>query len=192
MKSNFETTPEREKEVAKAVNEVVAALVHSQEMAKRLVSNNEYILWLENFTIANPTFGDDTWIYYPDKLSKEDSERVDELCSFFNGIMEYADRNFMPVCHDSYDTYAFIKFNNIGYKIGIMSGQGSFAYCERVEISSDNVFIDFNDIMTNKKQENVDYISKKLDSMSGIIEELLKLGVPAKTISAKVQTTLNE
>jgi len=182
MKFNFE----------ELINEVVADLILSQELPETLVSNTEYILWLENFTITNPSFGDDNWLYYPEKISKEDSKRVSELCSFFKGITQYADRNFIPFCHNDYDTYTFIKFNNIGYKIGIISGQGSFAYCERVDISSNNVFIDFNDIINNKKQENVDYICEKLDSMSSIIEELLKIGVPAEVISTKVQNTLNK
>lgn len=173
MKSNLDATPERKEEI---MNECIAALIRREELAKALISNTEYILWLENFTVVNPSFEEDSWLYYPEKISKEDSERVNELCCFFNGITKYADQNFIPVHYSDFDTYVFVKFNNIGYKIGIISGQGSFAYCERVDISADNSFINFNDVINNKKQENVDYIREKLNSISSIIEELLKMG----------------
>lgn len=161
-------------------------------MAKALVSNTAYILWLENFTIKNPSFVDNAWFYCPNKIPKEDYERVEELSSFFRGIAEYAERNFISFYYDDYDTYIFIKFNNIGYKIGVMSGQGNIFYCERVNISSDNIFIDFNDIMNNKKQENIDYICKKFDSISSIIEELLKMGVSKEAISTRVENALDK
>ena len=189
MKFNLDVTQEQQKEI---VNEAAASLMHSQELVKTLISNTEYILWLENFTISNPAFEDDTWLYQSDEISKEDSERVDELNSFFEGIMEYADRNFIPLCYNEYSTYIFIKFNNIGYRIGVMVGQGSVTYCERVDISSDNIFIDFDDIMNNKKQENVDYICERLDSISSIIQELLKVGVPEKIFFSMVQKALDK
>lgn len=148
MEFNLDLTQEQQDEL---INEVVESWMRSRELVKTLISDPEYILWLENFTISNPAFEDDTWLYQSDEISKEDSERVDELNLFFEGIMECANHNFIPLCYDEYGTYVFIKFNNIGYKIGQMVGQGSITYCERVDISSDSIFIDFNDIMNNKK-----------------------------------------
>lgn len=193
MKSNFNATPKRENEISKVIDELLADLIRSQELGKELVSNTEYILWLENFTIATPCWSDDTWLYCPEKISKEDYNRVKELHCFFNGIMDYAKRNYIPSQYDEFETYIFIKFNNIGYKIGEMIGQGSLTYCERVDISHyDNVFIDFNDIVNNKKQENVDCIDKKFNSMCEIIEELISMGVDSKTIFTRVQNILDE
>lgn len=197
MQSKFNATFKRRKEIStvkEAVNKVLADLIRTQELEKELVSNTEYILWLENFTSTHTYWSDDTWLYCPEKISKEDYKRVEELHCFFNGIVDYAERNFIPTYNDEYgyDTYIFIQFNNVGYRIGEMIGQGTLAYCERVDISSDNVFIDFNDIIINKKQENVDDIEKKLDSMCKIIEELISMGVPAKSISKRVQNALDE
>ncbi len=189
MSINLNVTSERKEEI---LNQVIANLIHRQELAKTLVSNTEYILWLERFTSLNPVFKDDDWVYCSEEISEEDSIRVNELCSFFDGIAEYANRNFIPFCNNDYDSYIFIKFNNIGYRIGIISGQGSFSYCERVGISSDNFFIDFDDIVNNKRQENVDYICEKLDSMSNIIKELLNVGVSEKVISKAVENAFEK
>lgn len=189
MNFNLDATPEWQEEF---INELVADLIRSQELVKTLISNTEYILWLEKFTISNPSFADDSWLYQPEKISKEDSKRVDELSSFFEGIMEYVDRNFIPLGYDEFGGYVFIKFNNIGYKIGVMIGQGSVTYCKRVDISSNNIFIDFNDILNNKKQENVDYICERLDFISSIIQELLKMGVSEKAISTMVRKALDK
>lgn len=193
MKSNFNSTSKREKELSEEAKKLLADLIRLQRLEKELISNTEYILWLENFTIANPCWSDDNWLYCPEEISKEDYKKVGEFHCFFNGIMDYAERNFIPPHYDEFGTYNFIKFNNIGYKIGVMIGQGSLTYCERIDIShdDDNVFIDFNDIVNNKKQENVDYINSKFDSMCKIIEELINMGVPSETISTRVKNVLD-
>lgn len=187
MKSKFESSPEREQEEKKAVNEVIEALIRSQERAKSIVADNEYMLWLEGFTTMHPYFSDDSWLYNREAISKEDMAKVEELCSFFNGITSYADRNYLPTYGEDYDISVFIKFNNNGYQIGIMSGQGSFTHCSRVDITPDKYFIDFNDIVANKKQEHVDSVTQKLSSISSMIAELLENGVPASAISATVK-----
>lgn len=189
MKSNFNATIEQKKETMNPLDELIASLNRSQELGKALISSTEYILWLENFTVQNPSFEDDC-LYYHDEIPKEDSNRISELHSFFDAITDYAERNFIPLYYDEFGADIFIKFNNIGYKIGEMCGQGSITYCERVDITSDNIFIDFNDIMNNKKQKNVDLICEKLASMSNIIEELLKLGVSEEAIDTNVQNCI--
>lgn len=192
MKSNLNSTSKREKELSEETKKLLADLIRLQRLEKELISNTEYILWLENFTIAHPCWSDDTWLYSPEEISKEDYEKVKQLHRFFNGIIDYAERNFIPHYYDEFGTYNFIKFNNIGYKIGVMAGQGSLTYCERIDIShDDNVFIDFNDIVNNKKQENVDYIINKFDSMYKIIEELISMGVSSETISTRLSKVLD-
>ena len=169
---------------------VIQTLFHAEEMEKTIISNTDYMLWLEHFTSTYPSFSDTDWLYNHDNISEDDSEKVDDLIHFFHAIKDYAYRNFIPIYHEDFDTYLFISFNNIGYKIGVMAGQGSFIFCDRHDISSEYVFIDFNDIMNNKKQEHVDNINSKLDSVSGIIKELLELGVPKDTIRRRIEKQL--
>lgn len=182
----------RECDLEHAVNEVLQELINSEEKAKKLVSDTKYIVWLEEFTAKNHGFSDDSWLYDPDKLSAEDSENVRNLCSFFNGIAKYADNNFLPVySEDAHESHVYIQFNGIGYEIGVVVGQGAYTYCQRLNIFSDKRFINFNDIVTNKKQKNVDYINKQLGKLSSAIHSLMELGVPEKAISGTVNNALN-
>ncbi len=180
------------KDEENGIREMIKGLEKSQKRAKTIVADNVYMLWLENFTNTIPIFSDDTWLYSPNELSKEDAEKVEELCSFFNGIAEYAERNFLPIYSKDYTTYVCIKFNNIGYEIGWISGQGTYSYCERVEISSERFFIDFNDVIANKKQFHVDLVSESLDKISSLIEQLLSSGVPAKAITSRVNDIIGK
>lgn len=192
MKDNFEATSTRSSELKDAINEVLGAFEKAQAKAKAIISNNKYMLWLEKFTASHPSFTDDTWLYSPEDISKEDYDNVADICSFFDGIMHYANKNYLHIYYDCDGSNVFIKFNNIGYNLGIIHGQGTYIYCNRVEISSDHFFIDFNDIMNNKKQSQVDFINAKFEAMSDIIEELLKIGISEKVICKKIQHTINK
>lgn len=192
MKKTFEDEVARKKDLEDGINEVIAGLIKSQERAKSIVADTSYMLWLENFTNSIPIFSDDSWLYHPDEISKEDAEKVNDLCSFFNGISAYAERNFLPIYSKDYTSYVCIKFNNIGYEIGLVSGQGTYAYCQRVEVSSDRVFIDFNDIVANKKQTHVEQVTKTLDKISLLIEQLLICDIPVEAISTRIQDTINK
>lgn len=175
------------------VNEFIQQFTEVLEMNEKLVSSNEYMLWLEQFMSSRTGFLDDDWLYKSEEISKEDYARVEQLSCFISGIRSYAARNFIRLeSDDDYDSHVFIKFNEIGYEIGTFSGQGTVAYCHRVDISTDKNFIDFNDIMTNKVPENVAIITEKLDAMANIAKEILKLGAPANAITSKIKSVLAE
>lgn len=192
MKNDFEARDTLAKDVNSGINDVIEGLIKSQERAKSIVADTNYMLWLEKFSGIYLVFSDDTWLYNPEAISKEDSENVAELCSFFNGLSGYAEKNFLPIYSEDYTTYVCIKFNNIGYEIGLVSGQGTYAYCERISISSDKVFIDFNDVVADKKQPHVDGVDETLTKISSMIEQLLISGVPAAAIYARINDTISK
>lgn len=174
------------------VNEFFKQFIEALEMNEKLVSSNEYMLWLEQFMSSRTGFLDDDWLYKPEEISKEDYERVEQLSCFLSGIRSYAARNFIRLeSDDDYDSHVFIKFNEIGYEIGTFSGQGTVAYCHRVDISADKNFIDFNDIVTNKKQDNVDSITDKLNELDSLVSVLLELGTPEDAILSRVSKSLS-
>lgn len=174
------------------VNEFFKQFIEALEMNEKLVSSNEYMLWLEQFMSSRTGFLDDDWLYKPEEISKEDYERVEQLSCFLSGIRSYAARNFIRLeSDDDYDSHVFIKFNEIGYEIGTFSGQGTVAYCHRVDISTDKNFIDFNDIVTNKKQDNVDSITDKLNELDSLVSVLLELGTPEDAILSRVSKSLS-
>lgn len=175
------------------VNEFFEQFIEALEMNEKLVSSNEYMLWLEQFMSSRTGFLDDDWLYKSEEISKEDYARVEQLSCFISGIRSYAARNFIRLeSDDDYDSHVFIKFNEIGYEIGTFSGQGTVAYCHRVDISTDKNFIDFNDIVTNKKQDNVDSITDKLNELDSLVGDLLELGTPEDAILSRVSKSLSK
>ena len=97
---------------------------------------------------------------YLKKISKEDIDRANNLGLFFEGIREYAGKNYIyPIMYE-YQSYYSVKdnINEVYYKIGVIEGQGGSFFCERVEDTSELDFIDFNDIMDDKVRDNAEEI----------------------------------
>lgn len=116
------------------------------KLEQKLVSNTDYITWLEKFMSTHPTFCDDEWLYFPEQLEPENLENVSNLWHFFQGITMYVDSGYKT--EDEFGYSIQIMFNGIGYKIGVQHGQGSYHYCEKVEIFHNEAdFVDFNEIM---------------------------------------------
>ena len=152
-----------------------------KEKIINIVSSIDYIKWLIDFTKDKEGFTDNDWDYAPIKLSKNDQEKVDDLQLLFEGIYNYAKKNYIYSTPCSLGEYYNIKIGDIGFEIGYITGQGTMFYCKRVDIQ-DN-FIDFMDILSNKKQDNVDYIEKELNMLSDMINNIYNNGIPIDAIT---------
>lgn len=62
----------------------------------------------------------------------------------------------------------------------------------KIILEEDKDFIDFNDIMTLKKQDNVDKINTILDSLSSMVIATYESGVPIDAIVNKFDNTIEE
>lgn len=131
------------------VQEAIDDLVKHREHAQKLISNDEYMRWLEKFTLSYPRFSDDDWLYCPERLTEEDYNKVQELQYFYNGLVNYDNTKVIPVECEFWNTKVIVKFNSISYEISLMVGQGSVISVKRCEISPDEPFIDFNDCLVN-------------------------------------------
>ena len=169
----------------KAFESVVERLIRASNARKEIISNYEYINWLEKFTDTYPKFSSDTWLYEPDTLSSIDSENVDKLCHFFEAIRKYTEDNFIEMMAHThtYGEYSCIKYNNNWYEIGICVGQGSFVYVERIE--PQDTFIDFECIVKNIQYPKV---NEKKELMHVFSEDLEK--EIAKLISNEIPKDL--
>ena len=127
---------------------------------KSLFYSYDYMNWLNKFTASNKGFSLEDFLYFPEKISKEDLDKVNNLGLFFEGIMEYADKNYIYPSTYEYQSYYGIKdnVNEAYYKIGVIEGQGGSFFCDRVEPTSELDFIDFNDIMDDKIRDNAEEI----------------------------------
>ena len=87
-------------------------------------------------------------------------------------------------------SYYNIKFDNIGYEIGMLVGQGTLFFCNRTPLNKDIEYIDFNDIISNKKRDNTDVITRQLNNLSNKVLELHKKGIPLTALIETLDTTL--
>lgn len=158
---------------------------------KQMFSNTTYLKWLENFTIEYPSFSDNDWLYFPEKLSKEDKEKVENLYLLYEGIELYAEKNYIYPTKCDFGNYYNIKLDNIGYEIGILSGQGTLFFCKRTLINKDIKYIDFNDIINDKKSNKTDMTTYQLKDLSNKVLKLYKKGIPLDAIIDTINDTLN-
>ena len=161
---------------------------------KRLFSSYDYMNWLNSFTANTKGFSDEEYLYFPEKISKDDLDKVNNLELFFEGIEKYADKNYIYPTIYEYQSYYSVKdnVNDAYYKIGVIEGQGGSFFCERVEDTSKLDFIDFNDIMNDKIRENVEEIEANLDNMSNLVLSLYNKGVPLEAIKDTFDKTISE
>lgn len=161
---------------------------------KSIFSSYDYMNWLNSFTANTKGFSDEEYLYFPEKISKDDLDKVNNLELFFEGIEKYADKNYIYPTIYEYQSYYSVKdnVNDAYYKIGVIEGQGGSFFCERVEDTSKLDFIDFNDIMNDKIRENVEEIEANLDNMSNLVLSLYNKGVPLEAIKDTFDKTISE
>lgn len=189
---NEMNTPEGKEKLKKWADEYRARLDERNLKIQEMFANSEYIDWLSRFTLENQNFSDDMWLYFPEKISKEDGSRVDDLCLMYEGIDKYASENYIFPYHCDFGNFYKIKFNDVGFEIGTLSGQGTIFFCSRVSIEDEKEFIDFNDIINNKKSDNVTTIENSLSELSEHVISLSNNGVPLEAITNTLNSTLSK
>lgn len=157
---------------------------------KELMSNDDYFLWLEKFCSKYPIFMDHSWDYNDHDITEIDLQNIGYLYLIYKGISEYAKKNYIYIS-DNIESprYYKIKFNDIGYEIGVIGDINKAFYCRKVDII-DESFIDFKDIILDKKQPTTDIYSQQLNEVSNKICNLYNLGIPYKAIKSTLDNTL--
>lgn len=181
-----------QKDKKKWTEEYVAKGIYKNIKIQEILSNTDYIKWLDSFTIEHSSFSDEEWLYFPEKISKEDLEQVNNLHLIYHEIERYASENYIYPTDCDFGNFYKIKLENTGFEIGMLVGQGTLFFCNRVQVENEKDFIDFNDILNNKKKDNVTTIKNKLNELSNLVVSLHKNGVPFKAIVITLDNTLNE
>lgn len=176
--------------VDKFIRDYVEELKVSETKRQEMFSNINYLKWLESFTVEHPGFSDDDWLYFPEKISQEDNEKVKNLHLFYEGIDLYAKKNYIYPTECDFGGYYNIKIDNIGYEIGMLVGQGTVFFCKRTPLNKDLEYIDFYDIMSGKKKDGVDVITEQLEDLSNRVLVLYKKGVPLDALIETLDATL--
>lgn len=159
---------------------------------KKMMSSSDYINWLTNFTIDKDAFSDNDWLYNSSTIKKEDLDNIEKLYLFYEGIDKYARNNYIYPIPCEYGNFYKIKWNEIGFEIGVLMGQGTLFFCRKLLVKENHEFIDYNDIILNKKQKQVEYIESCLNSISDMILTAYKNGVPTNAIKTTLDDTIQE
>lgn len=166
-------------------------LEERKKIKKEIVSNDNYINWLESFTNKYYKFRDDDFIYNKHDLTDDDLENVNNLSLLYSGINDYATGNYIyPFADSDFVYYYKIKYNNIGYEIGVITGRENLYFCEK-NTNIDDSFIDFNDIILNTKSERTEYIEKRLLQLSNIIKYFYEEKIPLNAIKSTINDTIS-
>ena len=105
-------------------------------------------------------------------------------------IEEYATKNYIYPIKFGWVYYYNIKFNNNGFQIGIISGQGTRTVCAKAKVNEKQDFIDFIDIINDKKRDNVEIIETKLEELSNYVVSLYESGIPKEAIKKTLESLI--
>ena len=178
------------KRANKWVDEYIAKERSKRAIIKGMVSNTEYVEWLYQFTQDKDSFSDNEWLYFPEKISQSDRKNVEKLSLFYEIIEEYAEENYIYPTPCDFGNFYRVKSNDFGFEIGVLIGQGTVFFFNKSSLENDKVFIDFHDVITGKKQNNVDTINDALNSLSDTIKSAYDSGVPIEAIEGIFDKTI--
>ena len=161
-----------------------------KRMKLEIGKNFKYIEWLEKYTEQYPRFTDSDFLSKNKNI--EDIERINMLNSLYDIIENYERDNYIYINEDSLDSgYYKIQYNNIGYEIGYMMGQNIIFYCKRIN-NPDNSYINFQDIILNKKQPHTLEINELIEELKIIIKSYYERGIPIEALKRCVYESLKD
>ncbi len=154
-----------------------------------MMSNLEYIKWIIDFTKDKEGFLSEDYNYY----KGNDKENVEKLNLFYKGVDRYAKSNHIYPEFNDFSSFYKVSYNNCGFQVGMAEGQGtSEYYLTKISLANNKGFIDFSDIVSNKKQDNVDFIEFALKNLANEVTKAYKVGVPKEAILNTVNSAIEE
>ena len=147
-----------------------------------LVSNDDYIRWLENFTSIYEKFTDDTWLYHPEELLEHDYKNVSKIGLFFDALSDYCRKYYINMNCDEGPAFEriIIKYKDVGYEIGLIVGQGAIVYVERQAPKEDE--IEFDDVLNDIVPEDFEAKRDLVRKLEQIVSEMKTLNIPKSVI----------
>lgn len=154
-------TKEGQAKIDELAEKFIARKEAKNKEIKCMFSSTDYIEWLNKFTQDKNGFSDDDWLYFPEKISDSDRENVGKLNLLYEGIDRYAEQNQLSPEPCKFGNFYRVKLNDFSFEIGILIGQGTVFFFNKVPLEEDKEFIDFKNIMTLEKQDEPKTLIKK-------------------------------
>ena len=177
----------------RSIPRVIRELIQREEKKKQLFENYDYIDWLVEFTKRCPHFTDIDWACGEGDISPYNHERVQMLGIFFEGIHDFASKNYINSLPCHHGTCYCIKYHDKCYIVGVLIGQGSLVYCDALDENTDS-FIDFDELLvpTEKTLLRTAMIDNQLERIDDLFYDLYRKGVPHQAIHARANKLLKE
>lgn len=171
------------------LEDLIIRIEEKKRIKKEICENDAYILWLQYFTIQNPVFSNSYWLDRNKDIARIDRDRINNLNLFYEVIEEYAKENYIQPSRSDFGNFYSIKYNDIGYEIGVIFAQGTLFFCQKTSVKDD--YIDFVDIQNNKKQAKTDLIKSKLQELIDLINNI-SIDVPIEEIEKTSNETIKK
>ncbi len=140
----------------------------------------DVILWLSQFMDKYSFFSDGEWLSYHEELDSWDVNRIKNFKLFFDKIKNYASDNYIfPYKDKDIESY-FVLWNDIFYEV---SKRKKHYCCKRMKEGSQfNYYIDFDHVISGKKQKRALNIDNKLQILSDLVKVCSIEGIPSYAI----------
>lgn len=153
-----------------------------EEEKKELVSNYDYMLWLEAFTLLHENFTDDSWLYNPGELSESDNANVEKLNLFFDALSQYCHKYYINIeCGEDFEEERmYIRHNNVVYQLGLVVGQGAYVYVIRKE--PEDGAIEFSDVVNDVEPKEFEAKDAKMKEFKQLVAEMKTMNIPTSVM----------
>ena len=140
----------------------------------------EVVLWLSQFMDKYSFFSDGEWLSNHNELAYWDINKIMNFNLLFDKVKSYALDNYVfPYKDKDLESY-FILWNDIFYEVG---KNREYYYCKRMKEGFKlERYIDFEDVISGKKQQSAKFIDQKLQILADLIKVYTMDGVPEYAI----------
>lgn len=158
-----------------------------REKIEDLLTDADFFAWLDLFTQEYEGFDDGRWKHRHNKISEEDRTNIERLNFLYEAIDLWASKNEIYPISDLPGEISFykIKIGNAYYEIGISYLSNLSCFCNRIDKEED--FIDFEDVLADKRVENVEAKLEAWKQLSKIVQTLSGFGVPENAVQDKIE-----
>ncbi len=180
-----------EKENEKKTNNSVEELIDAINRRNQIISDDEYMQWLYDFSEEYPRFTDDTWLYNKKGITGGDWKQVRRLSDFYNGISHYHIKNLLkPTIEDGAKCYT-IKYKDKYFTIGLFVGQGAICFA-LLHSTTPKKYVIFENIMNDVEDKDFLSKSKYLIKLQNIIIDLKSKDIDPQVIKSMVNSVLDD
>ena len=147
--------------------------------------SDDYINWLEKFTVKNGGFSTMVLTYNANKYNDTDRENIENIETLYEVISEFAEKNYISPVEVELGNYFPVKHGDNCFYIGADFGQGTSFYCTRLDEVEEDA-LNYKDVVQNIKLPATMRKEQSLEELSLMIDRLFNEDkIPVSVIEEK-------